>query len=87
MARLDGITARAPRKDTWLARRGAILERAERPEEARAAYRAALDSLTSQSARIQQTRASVWGGCVVTHLPDLPHQSYLPGLVADVAKL
>jgi tetratricopeptide (TPR) repeat protein len=59
LARLDGITARAPRKDTWLARRGAILERADRPEEARAAYRAALDSLTSQSERIQQTRASV----------------------------
>jgi tetratricopeptide (TPR) repeat protein len=59
LARLDGITARAPRKDTWLARRGAILERAGRPEDARAAYRAALDSLSSQSARIQQTRASV----------------------------
>ena len=58
LARLDGITARAPRKDSWLARRGAILERAGRPDQARAAYRAALDSLTSQSERIQQTRAS-----------------------------
>jgi tetratricopeptide (TPR) repeat protein len=59
LARLDGITARAPRKDTWLARRGAMLERAGRPEEARAAYRAALDSLSSQSERIQQTRVSM----------------------------
>jgi len=58
LTRLDAITARAPRKDTWLARRGAILERAGRPEEARAAYRAALDSLNSQSDRIQQTRVS-----------------------------
>jgi len=59
LARLDGITARAPRKDTWLARRGAMLERAGRPEEARAAYRAALDFLSNQSERIQQTRASM----------------------------
>ena len=59
LARLDAITARAPRKDSWLARRGVILERAGRPDEARAAYGAALDSLTSQSERIQQTRASV----------------------------
>jgi len=59
LARLDGITARAARKDTWLARRGTILERAGRHEAARAAYRAALDSLSSQSDRIQQTRASM----------------------------
>jgi tetratricopeptide (TPR) repeat protein len=59
LARLDGITARAQRKDTWLARRGAMLERAGRPDEARAAYRAALDSLSIQSERIQQTRASM----------------------------
>ena len=59
LTRLGGITVRAQRKDSWLARRGAILERAGRPEEARAAYREALDSLSSQSMRIQQTRASV----------------------------
>jgi predicted Zn-dependent protease len=59
LTRLDAITARAPRKDTWLARRGAMLERAGRPEEAGVAYRAALDSLSRQSDRIQQTRASM----------------------------
>jgi tetratricopeptide (TPR) repeat protein len=59
LARLDGIAARSPRKESWLARRGAILERAGRPEEASAAYRAALDSLSGQSDRIQQTRASM----------------------------
>jgi tetratricopeptide (TPR) repeat protein len=59
LARLDRITARAPRKDSWLARRGAILERAGRPDQALAAYRAALDSISRQSERMQQTRASV----------------------------
>jgi tetratricopeptide (TPR) repeat protein len=59
LARLDGIIARAPRKDAWLARRGAILERAGRPEEARAAYQAAFDLLSSHSERIQQTRTSM----------------------------
>jgi tetratricopeptide (TPR) repeat protein len=59
LARLDRIAAQAQRKDSWLARRGAILERAGRPDQARAAYRAALDSISSQSERIQQTRASM----------------------------
>lgn len=58
LARVDRIAARTPRKESWLARRGAILERAGRGDEARAAYRAALDSIAAQSERIQQTRAS-----------------------------
>jgi tetratricopeptide (TPR) repeat protein len=58
LARVDAIVARSPRKESWLARRGAILELAGRRAEATAAYQSALDSLSSQSDRIQQTRAS-----------------------------
>ena len=42
LARIDGELQRAERQDTWLARRGAVLVKAERPAEARAAYNAAL---------------------------------------------
>src|SRR5213592_1501837 len=37
LARLDKIAEKSPRKETWLARRGEILQQAGRPEEARQA--------------------------------------------------
>ncbi len=45
LARVDSITARSPRKETWLARRGEILRQAGRPAEARRAYADALAAL------------------------------------------
>ena len=45
LARLDLITAQAARKESWLARRGDILERAGRYGEARQAYAKALAAL------------------------------------------
>ena len=45
LARLDQIAAQATRKETWLARRGDILERAGRRGEARQAYATALAAL------------------------------------------
>jgi tetratricopeptide (TPR) repeat protein len=38
LARLDALAARSPRRETWLSRRGEILEAAGRREEARATY-------------------------------------------------
>jgi predicted Zn-dependent protease len=45
LKRLDGVMAKAPRKETWLERRGNILRQAGRPAEAREAYKAALDAM------------------------------------------
>ncbi len=45
LARVDGLTQRMPRKDTWLARRGDILVKAGRVPEAREAYQKALDAI------------------------------------------
>lgn len=47
LERIDRIAERSPRKETWLARRGEILEQAGRPEEARTAYQNALAALAS----------------------------------------
>ncbi len=47
LARLDAIMAQAPRKETWLVRRGEILRHAGRGPEALAAYQAALKELDS----------------------------------------
>jgi tetratricopeptide (TPR) repeat protein len=47
LERIDGIAQRSPRKETWLARRGEILEQAGRPDEARTAYQNALAALAS----------------------------------------
>ncbi len=44
LSRLDAITARSPRKEQWLARRGSLLEEAGRPLDARVAYEAARDA-------------------------------------------
>jgi tetratricopeptide (TPR) repeat protein len=45
LARVDKIMAQAPRKETWLARRGEILRQAGRNDEAAQAFRAALKEL------------------------------------------
>lgn len=45
LTRLEQIAAQADRKETWLVRRGEILERAGRSEEARLAYSAALTAI------------------------------------------
>jgi predicted Zn-dependent protease len=45
LKRLDGVMAKAPRKETWLERRGNILRQAGKPAEARQAYEAALDAM------------------------------------------
>lgn len=45
LARLDSITAASPRKEPWLSRRGDLLRRAGRDDDARDAYRAARDAI------------------------------------------
>jgi tetratricopeptide (TPR) repeat protein len=45
VARLDQVIAKAPRKETWLARKGEVLSLAGKKEEARQAFKAALQSL------------------------------------------
>src|SRR5688572_25560507 len=45
LGRLEKIAAQSPRKETWLARRGEILQQAGRRDEARAAYEQALKAL------------------------------------------
>ncbi|HKQ37135.1 MAG TPA: tetratricopeptide repeat protein, partial [Verrucomicrobiae bacterium] len=45
LARVDKITQQTPRKDTWLAKRGDILVKAGRYDEARKAYQTALDAI------------------------------------------
>jgi predicted negative regulator of RcsB-dependent stress response len=47
LKRLDGVMAKAPRKETWFERRGNILRQAGKPEEARKAYEAALEAMKS----------------------------------------
>jgi hypothetical protein len=59
IARVDHAAARTARKEEWLARRGAILERAGRRADAYTAYQAALTALSALPAWTQQTPASV----------------------------
>jgi tetratricopeptide (TPR) repeat protein len=59
LTRVDLLRAQASRHDAWLARRGAILEKAGRLEEARAAYAEALDALKRLPDRTRSTRASI----------------------------
>jgi tetratricopeptide (TPR) repeat protein len=58
LTRLDRVSAQAARKESWLARRGAILESAGRFDEARATYQAALAAADNLPAWTQQTAAS-----------------------------
>jgi predicted Zn-dependent protease len=45
LKRLDQVMAKAPRKETWLERRGNILRQAGKVSEAREAYQAALEAM------------------------------------------
>ena len=45
LARLDKIAKQSPRQETWLARRGEILQQAGRPGEAREAFKSALAAI------------------------------------------
>jgi len=58
LARLDHIAQRSPRKEAWLARRGAILVRAERKAEAREAYEGARDAIGALPPSRRSTRAT-----------------------------
>jgi len=57
LARLDEIASRANRKESWLLRRGEILEAAGRNDQARAAYTDALAAVGLLSAGRRGTRA------------------------------
>lgn len=47
LARLERVAAQSPRKETWLARRGEILQQAGRDKEAREAFQAAVTAINS----------------------------------------
>ncbi len=47
LARLESVAAQSPRKETWLARRGEILQQAGRLKEAREAYQEALKAMAA----------------------------------------
>jgi tetratricopeptide (TPR) repeat protein len=55
LARLDKVAAASPRKETWLARKGEILQLAGRPEQATDAFQAALKAI----AQLPDTRRYV----------------------------
>ncbi|HEY2952554.1 MAG TPA: tetratricopeptide repeat protein [Verrucomicrobiae bacterium] len=57
LTRLDQISAQFPRKETWLARRGEILQQAGRDKEARDAFRAALKAISILPAPRRQVPA------------------------------
>jgi tetratricopeptide (TPR) repeat protein len=59
LARLDKLATQGERPEIWLARRGDILERAERREEARAAYQAAWIAIESVPPSRRRVRATV----------------------------
>jgi predicted RNA polymerase sigma factor len=50
LARLDRLLAEGPRNEAWLARRGELLERAGRRDEARGAYARALELIATRPA-------------------------------------
>ena len=51
LARIDALLVQAPRHETWIARRGEILERAGRVDEARATYEYALALIQERPAK------------------------------------
>jgi predicted Zn-dependent protease len=57
LARLDRIAARSPRKESWLIRRGEILELAGWPADAKQAYIDALAAIDSLPATRRWNRA------------------------------
>ncbi|NIR50730.1 tetratricopeptide repeat protein [candidate division KSB1 bacterium] len=56
LARLDEIVAKSPRKEKWLMRRGKILTKAGRFDEARSAFTDALKEIESLSERRRNTK-------------------------------
>jgi tetratricopeptide (TPR) repeat protein len=59
LTRLEPILAQSPRRETWLARKGDILEQAGRTREAREAYAAALNAIESLPPNHRKTRTMV----------------------------
>jgi predicted negative regulator of RcsB-dependent stress response len=59
LTRVDTAAALAPRKESWLERRGDILLQAGRPKEASTAYQAALDSLATLPPSRRQVPAMI----------------------------
>lgn len=59
LARLERVAAQNPRKETWLARRGEILQEAGRLKEASDAYRAALKAMAELPPSRRQVPAMV----------------------------
>jgi predicted Zn-dependent protease len=57
--RVDRLTANAPRKESWLTRRGDILARAGRANEARTAFQRALKAIDSLPPHHQATQATI----------------------------
>ena len=57
LTRLDVITSHSERKETWLVRRGEILKVAGRHDEARKAFRAAIEAIESLPSERRQSRA------------------------------
>jgi predicted Zn-dependent protease len=57
LARGDRLVARSPRQETWLARRGEILEVAQRPEEAHGSYLRVLTEIEKLPALRRRTPA------------------------------
>jgi tetratricopeptide (TPR) repeat protein len=57
--RLDTLIATFPRKDRWLSKRGAVLEKAGRAQDAHAAYSQALEAMAVLSSRQRNTKATL----------------------------
>lgn len=76
LTRLQRLAATAARPEPWLLRQGEVLHRLGRPQEALAAYRAALDAIERlPPARRQTTATTALATRVQEHLADLtrPH--------------
>jgi tetratricopeptide (TPR) repeat protein len=58
LARLDTLVASSPRKDKWLAKRGAVLEEGGWTQDAHEAYKQALHAITALTSRQQNTKAT-----------------------------
>ncbi len=59
LKRLDSILERSPRKEIWLVRRGEILLKARKDQEALSAFQQALEAIESLPARYRKIRTSV----------------------------
>jgi predicted negative regulator of RcsB-dependent stress response len=59
LARVAAVEAHANRKEAWMARRGDILAEAGRLEEAKAAYRDALETISALPPRARDNGATV----------------------------